>query len=76
MHPWKTINDHLTKEFKFKNFQEALDFTNQVGQIAEAMNHHPELTLSWGKVSLKIRTHSKDAITELDHKFAKACDAL
>ena len=47
---WKIINEHhLEKEYSFKNFKEALDFTIKVGELAENQDHHPDIFLTWGK---------------------------
>lgn len=52
---WKVINaHHLEREYSFRNFKEALDFTNRVGAIAEQEDHHPDILLAWGKVRLDI----------------------
>ena len=68
---WRLVNDHhLEKEFKFKNFREALAFTNQVGQLAESVNHHPDIFLAWGLVKLTLWTHSIDGLSESDFVFA------
>lgn len=68
---WNAVNDHhLEKEFRFKNFREALDFTNKVGELAETQGHHPDLYLAWGKVRLTIWTHKIDGLTESDFVFA------
>jgi 4a-hydroxytetrahydrobiopterin dehydratase len=68
---WRVINEHhLEKEFKFKNFRQALDFTNQVGELAEQQNHHPDFYLAWGKVKLTLWTHKIDGLTESDFVFA------
>jgi len=74
---WKTVNDHhLEKEFKFKNFREALDFTNKVGELAETQGHHPDVFLAWGKVRLTIWTHKIDGLTESDFIFAAKADQV
>lgn len=68
---WSLVEDHhLVKEYTFKNFQEALDFTNIVGSIAEAENHHPDILTAWGKVGVTIWTHKIDGLTESDFVFA------
>lgn len=68
---WQLIdNHHLTKHFKFPDFKSALSFTNQVGAIAEAQNHHPDIELGWGKVVVTIYTHKIDGLTESDFVFA------
>ena len=74
-HDWQLIEEHhLEKEFRFKNFQEALDFTNKVGAIAEAQNHHPDILLAWGKVKVTIWTHKINGLTESDFVFAAKCE--
>ena len=67
---------HLEKEFSFKDFREALGFTNRVGELAEAQGHHPDIYLTWGKVKLTIWTHKIDGLTESDFIFAAKADEL
>ena len=68
---WKVVGGHhLEKEFTFKNFREALAFTNQVGELAEAQNHHPDIFLAWGKVKITIWTHKINGLTESDFVLA------
>lgn len=73
---WKQVSGKLEKTFEFKDFKEALSFINKVGQISEMVNHHPEITNVYNKVTLKLKTHDKNSITELDHKMAKKIDDL
>ena len=71
---WHAIdNHHLHKEFRLKDFVEALAFTNRVGVIAEEQNHHPDIYLAWGKVGITIWTHKIDGLTESDFVFAAKC---
>jgi 4a-hydroxytetrahydrobiopterin dehydratase len=73
---WKVVGEHhLEKEYPFKNFREALDYTNRVGAMAEAQGHHPDIYLAWGKVKLTIWTHKIDGLTESDFIFAAKADA-
>ena len=67
---------HLEKEYRFRNFREALAFTNKVGEMAEAQGHHPDIYLAWGKVRLTVWTHKIDGLTESDFVFAAKADAL
>ena len=72
---WEIVSEHhLRKEFKFKNFKQALDFTNAIGKIAEAEGHHPDIYLTWGKVVLEISTHKINGLTESDFILAAKCD--
>jgi 4a-hydroxytetrahydrobiopterin dehydratase len=74
---WRVVNEHhLEKEFKFKDFREALAFTNKVGELAEAQGHHPDIYLAWGKVKMTIWTHKVDGITESDFVLAAKADRL
>jgi 4a-hydroxytetrahydrobiopterin dehydratase len=68
---WQVVDEHhLEKEFRFRNFRDALAFTNRVGEIAEEQGHHPDIELSWGRVRLVVYTHKIDGLTESDFVFA------
>jgi len=67
---------HLEKEFRFKNFRDALAFANRVGELAEKVNHHPDLAVSWGRVKVTVFTHKVNGLTETDFVFAAKVDAL
>ena len=74
---WQLVGEHhLEKEYKFEDFRQALDFTNQVGEMAETQNHHPDIYLAWGKVKVTIWTHKIDGLTESDFIFAAKTDQL
>jgi 4a-hydroxytetrahydrobiopterin dehydratase len=74
---WRVVNGHhLEREFKFPDFRRALQFTNRVGELAEAQNHHPDIYLAWGKVKLTLWTHKIDGLTESDFVFAAKIDQL
>ena len=74
---WKVVRGHqLEKKFTFNNFREALAFTNRVGKLAEAQNHHPEVFLAWGEVKVTIWTHKIDGLTESDFILAAKIEAV
>ncbi len=74
---WQVVEEHhLEKEYKFKDFREALAFTNKVGALAEAQGHHPDIFLAWGKVKLTVWTHKIDGLTESDFVLAAKADRL
>jgi 4a-hydroxytetrahydrobiopterin dehydratase len=74
---WQVIDEHhLEKEYKFKNFKDALAFTNRVGELAEKVNHHPDIYLAWGKAKLTLWTHKIDGLTESDFVFAAKADTV
>ena len=74
---WSVVDGHhIEKELRFPDFLEALAFTNEVGALAEAEGHHPDIYLAWGKVGIKIWTHKIDGLTESDFVLAAKIDAL
>jgi len=74
---WKIVDEHhLEKKFIFRNFRQALAFTNRVGELAEAEGHHPDIYLAWGKVILTVWTHTIDGLTESDFIFAAKVEEL
>jgi 4a-hydroxytetrahydrobiopterin dehydratase len=74
---WAVVDEHhLTKEFTFPDFAQALAFTNRVGAVAESQGHHPDIHLSWGKVGIDIWTHKIDGLTRSDFVLAAKIDEL
>ena len=74
---WQVVaGHHLEKEYRFKDFREALAFTNRVGELAESQGHHPDIHLAWGKVKLTVWTHNVDGLTESDFVLAAKADRL
>lgn len=74
---WKVDHEHhLEKEYIFKNFKQALDFTNEVGSLAEKLGHHPDILLQWGKVNITLYTHKINGLTDNDFILARQCDAV
>lgn len=74
---WQLVDrHHLDKTYQFGNFVEALAFANRVGDLAEEVDHHPEIRLSWGWVRLIIYTHKIDGLTESDFFWAAKADRL
>ena len=74
---WDVVDEHhLKKEFGFKDFKETLDFVNKVGAVAEAENHHPNITFTWGKAQIQIYTHNIDGLSMNDFILAAKIDQL
>lgn len=74
---WKAKwRHHIEKTFVFKNFKQALDFTNKVGKIAEKEGHHPDIYLSWGKVKVITYTHKINGLHENDFILAAKIDRI
>ena len=66
----------ISREFIFKNFAEALAFANKIGTIAEEEGHHPDLTVSWGKVGVSLSTHAIGGLSENDFILAAKIDQI
>lgn len=60
----------LRREYKFKNFAEAIDFVNKTGHIAESEGHHPDIELGWGYVNIKLMTHAISGLSMNDFIMA------
>ena len=73
---WDEIDGKLVKIVQKADFAEALAYVNRVGAIAEERNHHPDIELSWNTVTLRLWTHTEDAVTDKDRELADAIDAL
>ena len=74
---WEVAGEHhLRKGYKFKNFREALDFVNRIGELAEEQGHHPDICFGWGKAEVTIWTLKIDGLTESDFILAAKIDNL
>ena len=74
---WHVIQEHhLERAFTFDDFRQALDFVNEVGELAEEQGHHPDIYLSYGKVKIQLWTHKIDGLHENDFILAAKIDAL
>ena len=74
---WQVTHEHhLTRNFAFPDFRQALDFVNHVGAIAEEQGHHPNILLTWGRAEITIWTHKIDGLTESDFILAAKIDQL
>ncbi|HEX9191161.1 MAG TPA: 4a-hydroxytetrahydrobiopterin dehydratase [Candidatus Deferrimicrobiaceae bacterium] len=66
----------IRREFRFRNFTEAMAFARQVGEIAEAEGHHPDLSVGWGYCTVRFRTHSIRGLHENDFIMAAKVNRL
>lgn len=73
---WQEADNSLNQRFEFADFAEALDFVNEVGELAEEYEHHPEIQFGWGYVEISLTTHSEGGVTQKDHDLAEAIDDL
>ncbi|HXR98832.1 MAG TPA: 4a-hydroxytetrahydrobiopterin dehydratase [Terriglobales bacterium] len=74
---WSVVDGHhLRREFSFPDFAAALAFVNQVGAIAEAKQHHPDICLGWGRAEITTYTHTSNGITGKDVALATEINRL
>ena len=75
MSDWREEGDAIVRDFELKDFAAAMAFVNQVGEMAEGANHHPDILIhGWNKVRLTLTTHSAGQLT--DHDLAAGIDGL
>ncbi len=74
---WQEKDNTLHREFEFKDFTEAFGFMTKVAIIAEKMDHHPNWSNVYNRVTISLSTHDAgDIVTDKDHKLAEAIDRL
>jgi 4a-hydroxytetrahydrobiopterin dehydratase len=73
---WTESEGALERTFTFKDFRAALGFVNDVGELAEAENHHPDIAINYNKVTLRWWTHTAGGITDRDRELAEKTGAL
>ena len=75
---WMLIDDAhiLARQFTFKDFKDALAFVDKVGAVAEAEQHHPDITLAWGSVGIELSTHAISGLSENDFILASKVDQI
>jgi 4a-hydroxytetrahydrobiopterin dehydratase len=73
---WSESRGALEREYRFAHFAEAMAFVKRLAEAAEAANHHPDLAISWNRVTVRWSTHAQRAITERDVELARRTDEL
>jgi 4a-hydroxytetrahydrobiopterin dehydratase len=73
---WERDGDAITRTFELDDFKGSVDFVNRLTLEAEGMNHHPDLAISWNKVTVEITTHSEGGLTANDFELAKRIATL
>jgi 4a-hydroxytetrahydrobiopterin dehydratase len=73
---WSRSGDAIERTFKLDDFRGSIDFINRITPLAEEMNHHPDLSISWNTVKVSLSTHSQGGLTENDFELAGQIDAL
>jgi 4a-hydroxytetrahydrobiopterin dehydratase len=67
---WELKGKQIVRLYTFKTFADAMEFANQVAAVADKLNHHPDIHISYTKVKILSWTHKYNAITGLDTKLA------
>lgn len=75
---WQANSDYknISREFKFKNFKEAIVFVNQISEIAENEGHHPNIRISYNRVNIELQTHAIKGLSENDFILAAKINTL
>lgn len=73
---WEVVDGKLRRELRFDDFATAFGFMASVAVVAERMNHHPEWSNVWNRVTVALTTHDAGGITELDFRLAEQIDQL
>ena len=76
LHGWTIRDGRLTRTFRFRDFVTAMQFVNRMAEVAEAENHHPDIAVSYRKVTLRWTTHSAGGITDRDRELAERSAGL
>jgi 4a-hydroxytetrahydrobiopterin dehydratase len=76
MPSWQIENGELARTFELRDFRAALAFVNQVGELAESANHHPDIDIRYNRVRLALVTHSAGGLTKNDFDLAARIDSL
>ena len=73
---WKLEGDAISKQYTFKDFMEAIAFVNRLAPECEKADHHPDILISYKRVTLTYSTHSEGGLTEKDFAGARAAERL
>ena len=73
---WDEVDDALERTFELESFLAALDFVNRLGALAEAEDHHPDIAISYRKVTVRWWTHTAGGITDRDRDLAAKTNEL
>lgn len=73
---WDVENASIRRRYKFENFVESLAFVNKVGALAEAADHHPDITFGWGYAEIALTTHDRGGVTDVDIALATKINSL
>jgi 4a-hydroxytetrahydrobiopterin dehydratase len=73
---WSVADTELRRSVKFPTFLSAVQFISEMAPVAEGLDHHPDITLSWRNVGIVLSTHSAGGLTGLDFELARQLDSI
>jgi 4a-hydroxytetrahydrobiopterin dehydratase len=73
---WKRSGKLIERNYGFENFIKAMEFVNRIAEAAEAVNHHPDILISYNKVTLSLISHDSGGVTQRDIKMASRINEL
>lgn len=73
---WEYESGIIQRRYTFDNFAKSLDFVNKIGAIAEAMDHHPDISFGWGYAEISTTTHDRGGVTDVDLALAGQIDTI
>ncbi|HLG22346.1 MAG TPA: 4a-hydroxytetrahydrobiopterin dehydratase [Candidatus Manganitrophaceae bacterium] len=71
---WELSDNVLQKKYSFKSFKGSMAFVNKVAELANSVDHHPDIIINYNRVILKLTTHSQGGITDKDFNLAQMID--
>jgi len=76
MKDWEYSDNVISKSFNFNTYMDSIKFISQLADLAEAKNHHPDMTVGWCKITISYSTHDAGGLTILDFEMAESTDEL
>ena len=73
---WSEVDGALERTFTFTDFAASMHFVNRLAETAEQRNHHPDIAISWNRVTVRWWTHVTDSISSIDAEMAQRTDSL
>jgi 4a-hydroxytetrahydrobiopterin dehydratase len=72
---WERKGETIAKQYTFKEFMDGIRFINRIAEIAEQMDHHPDIAVNYRRITFTLSTHDQGGITEKDFKLADAIES-
>ncbi|MEK6684408.1 MAG: 4a-hydroxytetrahydrobiopterin dehydratase [Nitrospirota bacterium] len=73
---WQWADNAIRKQYVFESFMPAIQFVNRVAELAEAADHHPDITINYRKVMMALSTHSAGGLTQKDFSLAEGIEGV